>query len=106
MAPYDSSYATSHQSAIVSTSLSYVTFQIFDVEEYREILEIYVRRHSSCNDLYITELDICCSDSAGMSAFTSIYSELRKNYIGEMARYDNLKSLKLVRIESSYAIIY
>ena len=46
------------------------------------------------------------ADSAGMSAFTSIYSELRKNYIGEMARYDNLKSLKLVRIESSYAIIY
>ena len=45
MAPFDSLFTTSYQSAIVSIALSCTFFEIFDVERYRD-LEMKVTGHS------------------------------------------------------------
>jgi len=44
MAPFDRSYATYYWSAIVSISLSCTSFELFEVNWYRD-LEIWVKGH-------------------------------------------------------------
>jgi len=44
MAPFDRSHTTFYWSSIVSIALSYTVFELFDVEQYRD-LEIWVRGH-------------------------------------------------------------
>jgi len=45
MAPFDRPYTTFYWSAIVTIALSGTVFELFDVEQYRD-LEIWVRGHS------------------------------------------------------------
>jgi len=45
MAPLDRSYTTFYWSAIVTIALCCTTFELFDIEYYRD-LEIWVRGHS------------------------------------------------------------
>ena len=58
MSPFDRPCTTSYQSATVGIYISCTVFEIFDVEEYRD-LEIQVSAHSPCefmHDLYIAKL--------------------------------------------------
>jgi len=44
MAPFDRSYTLFYWSTIVNIALSFTTFELFDVKEYRD-LEIWVSGH-------------------------------------------------------------